>query len=149
MDQALEQVAEWVALELGPSFEPTLSPDRDRAARVLEEAVAKCASSLVDDRKVAEVFLCNRRDQTNPLGQRWTMLTDGLRDRMRQMLLQIRPDANAVDASLHADMLVSITFGLAEAHLDGRVENLERASAVAARAVVTSVLSDAGVEAAA
>ena len=56
MDQALEQVADWVALELGPAFEPELSPERDRAAEVLEQAVFRCTRSLVEDTKVAEVF---------------------------------------------------------------------------------------------
>jgi AcrR family transcriptional regulator len=142
MDQALEQVAEWVALELGPAFEPAVSPERDRAAQVLEEAVSKCTRSLVEDRKVAEVFLSNRRDQTSALGRRWTVLSGGLRERMRQMVVQVRPDAPAVDAALHADMLVSIIFGLAEAYLDERVHDLDRAASVASRAIVTSVLSN-------
>ena len=61
---------------------------------------------------------------------------------MRQMVVQVRPNITEADAALHADMLVSIIFGLAEAFLDGRVSNLERASAVASRAIVTSVLSN-------
>jgi len=142
MDQALEQVADWVALDLGPSFEPELSGERDRAVEVLEQAVFRCTRSLVEDRKVAEVFLSNRRDQTTALGRRWTVLTSGLRDRMRQMVVHIRPEISPSDAVLHADMLVSIIFGLAEAHLDGRVADLERAAAVASRAVATSVLSN-------
>jgi AcrR family transcriptional regulator len=145
MDQALEQVAQWVSLELGPSFEPDVSPERDRAAEVLEEAVLRCTRSLIQDRKVADVFLANRRDRTTPLGRRWSMLTDGLRDRMRQMLSQVRPDASEADAVLHADMLVSIIFGLAEAQLDGRVSNLDRAASIASQAIITSLLSDARV----
>ena len=142
MDQALEQVAEWVAVELGPAFEPAVSPERDRAAQVLEEAVSKCTRSIVEDRKVAEVFLSNRREQTTALGRRWTVLTGGLRERMRQMVMQVRPDATPADAALHADMLVSIIFGLAEAHLDRRVDDLDRAASVATRAIVTSILSN-------
>lgn len=145
MDQALEQVAEWVASELGPAFEPAMSPESDRAAQVLEEAVSKCTGSLVEEPKVAEVFLSNRRDQTTALGRRWTVLTGGLRARMRQMVMQVRPDATPADAALHADMLVSIIFGLAEAHLDGRVDDLDRATAVASRAIVTSIVSNTGV----
>jgi len=145
MDQALEQVAEWVASELGPDFEPVMSPESDRAAQVLEEAVSKCTGSLVEEPKVAEVFLSNRRDQTTALGRRWTVLTGGLRARMRQMVVQVRPDTTPADAALHADMLVSIIFGLAEAHLDGRVDDLDRATAVASRAIVTSIVSNTGV----
>ena len=145
MDQALEQVAEWVASELGPAFEPAMSPESDRAAQVLEEAVSKCTGSLVEEPKVAEVFLSNRRDQTTALGRRWTVLAVGLRARMRQMVVQVRPDATPADAALHADMLVSIIFGLAEAHLDGRVDDLDRATAVASRAIVTSIVSNTGV----
>ncbi len=145
MDQALEQVAEWVASELGPAFEPAVSPRSDRAAQVLEEAVSKCTRSLVEDPKVAEVFLSNRRDQATALGRRWTVLTGGLRARMREMVVQVRPDAAPADATLHAEMLVSIIFGLAEAYLDERVEDLDRAAAVASRAIVASILSKTGV----
>ncbi|MGB5813521.1 MAG: TetR/AcrR family transcriptional regulator [Polyangiales bacterium] len=142
MDQALEQVAEWVALELGPAFSPDASPERDRAAEVLEEAVVRCTRSLIDDRKVAEVFLRNRRDATTPLGRRWNLLTEGLRERMEQMVFRVRPDIAPSDAALHADLLVSIVFGLAEAELDGRVSDLDRAAAIASRAIVTSISSN-------
>jgi hypothetical protein len=142
MDQALEQVAEWVARELGEGFEPAVSPERDRAAQVLEEAVSKCMRSLLEDRKVAEVFLSNRRDQTSALGRRWTVLTGDLRERMRQIVVQVRPDVTSTDAALHADLLVSIIFGLAEACLDDRVDDLDRAASVASRAIVTSILSN-------
>jgi AcrR family transcriptional regulator len=145
MDQALEQVAEWVALELGPAFEPTVSPESDRAAQVLEEAVLKCTRSLVEDRKVAQVFLSNRRDHTTALGRRWTVLTGGLRERMREMVEQVRPEPTPADADLHAEMLVSIIFGLAEAHLDERVDDLDRAASVASRAIISSILSNTGV----
>ncbi len=145
MDQALEQVAEWVAAELSPALDVDASAEVDRAAEVLEEAVLKCTQSLVHDRKVAEVFLSNRRNQTSALGKRWSILTAGLRDRMREIVSSVRPDIAAADASLHADLLVSIIFGLAEAHLDGRVENLERATAVASRAIVTSILTTSSV----
>jgi AcrR family transcriptional regulator len=141
MDQALEQVAEWVARELNPGLTPDSSAKLDRAADVLQEAVRKCTGSLVRDRKVAEVFLRNRRDQTTALGRRWTVLTGSLRERMRQIVVQVRPDITASDAALHAELLVSVVFGLAEAYLDGRVDNLDRATATASRAIVTSVLT--------
>lgn len=145
MDQALEQVAEWVAEELSPGFDANTTAELERAGEVLEKAVLKCTRSLVHDRKVAEVFLRNRRDETSALGRRWIVLTGGLRDRMRQIVVQVRPDIAVSDAALHAELLVSIVFGLAEAFLDGRVENLERATAVASRAIVTSVLTTSSV----
>lgn len=145
MDQALEQVADWVADELSPGLDVEASADLDRAAEVLEEAVRKCTRSLVRDRKVAEVFLSNRRDQTTPLGRRWTMLSNGLRERMRQIVLQVRREISPTDAALHAELLVSIIFGLAEAQVDGRVEDLDRATATASRAIVTSILSSSSV----
>jgi len=145
MDQALEQVAEWVAQELSPGLNPEASAELDRAAEVLEEAVRKCTRSLVHDRKMAEVFLNNRRDQTSALGRRWSVLTGNLRERMRQIVAQVRPDATPADAALHAELLVSIIFGLAEAHLDGRIDNLDRATATASRAIVTSILTTSSV----
>ena len=141
MGQALEQVAEWVAQELSPGLNPKASAELNRAADVLEEAVLKCARSLVRDRKVAEVFLRNRRDQTSALGRRWSVLTGSLRERMRQIVVQVRPDIAPQEAALHAELLVSIIFGLAEAHLDGRVDDLGRATATASRAIVASVLT--------
>ncbi|MBW2685396.1 MAG: TetR/AcrR family transcriptional regulator [Deltaproteobacteria bacterium] len=45
MDQALEQVAEWVAQELSPGLDPEASAELDRAADVLEEAVRKCCGN--------------------------------------------------------------------------------------------------------
>jgi AcrR family transcriptional regulator len=145
MDQALEQVAEWVAEELSPGLNPEASAELDRAADVLQEAVRKCTRSLVRDRKLAEVFLSNRRDQTSALGRRWSVLTGGLRERMRQIVVQVRPEVTASDAALHAELLVSIIFGLAEAHLDGRVDDLDRATATASRAIVTSILTTSSV----
>ena len=145
MDQALEQVAEWVAQELSPGLNPEASAELDRAAEVLEEAVRKCTRSLVHDRKIAEVFLSNRRDQTSALGRRWSVLTGSLRERMRQIVVQVRPDATSADAALHAELLVSIIFGLAEAQLDGRIDNLDRATATASRAIVTSILTTTSV----
>jgi len=53
----------------------------------------------------------------------------------------VRPDITPPDAALHAELLVSIIYGLAEAHLDGRVEDLKRATATASRAIVTSILT--------
>jgi AcrR family transcriptional regulator len=141
MDQALEQVAEWVAQELAPGLHPTASATLDRASDVLQEAVQKCTRSLVRDRKVAEVFLNNRRDQTSALGRRWSVLTGGLRERMRQIVVQVRPDVAPSDAAVHAELLVSIVYGLAEAYLDGRVDDLDRATATASRAIVTSILA--------
>jgi hypothetical protein len=141
MDQALEQVAEWVAQELTPVLGLATSAEPDRASEVLEEAVRKCTGSLVRDRKVAEVFLRNRMDPTSPLGRRWSVLTGSFRERMRQIVVQVRPDATPSDAALHAELLVSIVFGLAEAHLDGRVDDLDRATATASRAIITSILA--------
>ena len=141
MDQALEQVAEWVAQELNPSFDAKVAAETDQAADVLQQAVFRCTRSLVRDRKVAEVFLRNRRDQTSALGRRWTLLTASLRDRMRDIVLQVRPDIGPADAALHSELLVSVVFCLAEASLDGRIDDLERASRVASRAIVSSILT--------
>jgi AcrR family transcriptional regulator len=145
MDQALEQVAEWVAQELSPGLNPEATAELDRAAQVLEEAVCKCTRSLVQDRKIAHVFLSNRLDQTSALGRRWSVLAGGLRERMRQIVVQVRPDATSADAALHAELLVSIIFGLAEAQLDGRIDDLDRATATASRAIVTSILTSSSV----
>lgn len=145
MDQALEQVAEWVAQELSPSFDVETSVEADRVADVLQQAVFKCTRSLVRDRKVAEVFLRNRRNPTSALGRRWILLTSSLRDRMRQIVLQVRPDIAPADAALHSELLVSIVFGLAEAQLDGRLDDMVRATQVASRAVVSSILATSSV----
>jgi AcrR family transcriptional regulator len=145
MDQALEQVAEWVAQELSDGFGRVDSEEAERAADVLQQAVLRCTQSLVRDRKVAEVFLRNRRDQTSALGRRWTLLTDTLRERMSQIVVQVRPSICAADAALHAELLVGVVFALAEAQLDGRVEDVERACTVASRAIVGSVLARASV----
>lgn len=145
MDQALEQVAEWVAQELSPALNPQASEQLDRAAEVLEEAVRKCTRSLVRDRKLAEVFLSNRRDQTSALGRRWSVLTGNLRERMRQIIVQVSPDVSASEAALHAELLVSVVYGLAEAYIDGRVDDLDRATATASRAIVTSVMTSSSV----
>lgn len=145
MDQALEQVADWVAEELKPSFDAETAAEAERAAEVLQEAVLKCTRSLVRDRKVAEVFLRNRRDQTSALGKRWTLVTTSLRNRMGQIVMRVRPDIARSDAALHAELLVAVVYGLAEAYLDGRVEDIERATAVASRAIVASILTTSSV----
>ena len=57
MDQALEEVAESVARELGTEFDPGATEQAERAADELQEAVFKCTRSLVRDRTAAAVFL--------------------------------------------------------------------------------------------
>lgn len=145
MDQALEEVAEWVAQELSPSFDAQTPTDADRPADVLREALVRCTRALVRDRKVAEVFLSNRRDQTSALGARWSALTDGLRGRMQQIVTQVRPGIAPDEAALHAELLVGVVFSMAEAHLDGRVSDVDRATSVACRAMVTSITSTSSV----
>ena len=145
MDQALEQVASWVAEELSPGLIPEFNTDVEHAGEALEQALYKCVRTLVRDRRVAEVFLRNRRDQTSALGVRWTSLTDSLRERMVQMAAQVRPDITPSDAALHAELLVSTVFGLSEAHLDGRVQDLRRATAVASRAMIASITATSSV----
>ncbi|MGB5348158.1 MAG: hypothetical protein WBN10_01070, partial [Polyangiales bacterium] len=61
------------------------------------------------------------------------------------IVVQVRPDATSADAALHAELLVSIIFGLAEAQLDGRIDDLDRATATASRAIVTSILTSSSV----
>ena len=141
MDQALEQVADWVADELAPGFDSNTSAETDRATDVLQAALSKCVGSIVRDRKVAEVFLSSRRDSSSALGKRWTLLTATLRTRMRDIVLQARPDIAPADAALHSELLVGIVFALSEAYLDGRVEDTDRATAVASRAVVASIVT--------
>jgi hypothetical protein len=145
MDQALEQVAESVAQELESSFGGPLGVDSDRPADVLQEAVQRSIRALVRDRKVAEVFLRNRRDQTSALGARWTLLTDTLRRRMQEFAVQVRGDIAPQDAALYAELLVGVVFSLAEANLDGRVEDTDRAAAVACRAIVSSIAAASSV----
>jgi AcrR family transcriptional regulator len=145
MDQALEQVAEWVADELGPSFDRRSAIEGERAANVLQESVAQCTRALVRDRKVAEVFLRSRRDQSSPLGVRWSILTSNLRDRMGQIVFRIRPDITPADAELHADLLVGMVYSVVESYLDGRVEDIDRATSVASRALVASILTTSSV----
>jgi AcrR family transcriptional regulator len=141
MDQALEQVAEWVAEELGPGFSLDGSAELERASDVLQDAVFKCTTSLVRDRKLAEVFLRNRRDQTSALGRRWVLMTKSLRGRMTEIVAQVRPDISSADAALHSELLVGMIFALAEAQLDGRVEDIDRASTVVSRAIIGSILA--------
>lgn len=141
MDQALEQVAEWVADELSTGLSPDVPEEVDRAADALQEAVATCTRSLVRDRRIADAFLRNRRDLTSALGRRWTVLVGDLRERMRQIVVLVRSDIPAADAALHAELLVSTVLGLAEAHLDGRLDDLDRAAAVASRAILRSIVT--------
>jgi hypothetical protein len=60
---------------------------------------------------------------------------------MRQIVVQVNPNVTPSDAAVYAELLVSIVFGLAEAYLDGRVNDLDRATATASRAIVTAILS--------
>ncbi len=142
MDEALEQVAESVASEIGPSFDFDSPRNREEAAAVLENAVLSSTRALTENRRLAEVFLCNRRDQSTPLGRRWTLLTEMLRDRFQSIVTAVRPDLSEADAALHADMLVGIVFALTEASLDGRGCQLGHAASVAASAMVTSIVSN-------
>jgi hypothetical protein len=64
---------------------------------------------------------------------------------MHQIVLQVRPGMPETDATLHSELLVGIVFALAEAQLDGRVEDMDRATAVASRAIVTSILATSSV----
>ncbi len=139
MDEALQQVSDWVAGELGHAFDPSLADAQENVEEVIEKALSTCARSLVRDRKIAEVFLRYRRDVTSPMGLRWMSLTENLRDRMEQLVLQVEPKQPAGDARVHAELLVSAAIGLAEAFVDGRIEDLDAATSSAARSIVSSV----------
>lgn len=145
MDQALEEVAEWVAGELGPTFEASASAETDRPADVLQEALLRCTQTLVRDRKVAEVFLGNRRDRTSALGVRWMLLSESLRGRMREIVTRVRPGIAPDEAALHAELLVGVVFTLAEAHLDGRVPDIDRATSAVGRAMTASIANTSSV----
>ena len=139
MDEALQQVSDWVAGELGHAFDPSLPDAREDLGEAIEQALSTCARSLVRDRKIAEVFLRHRRDATSPMGLRWMALTENLRDRMEQLVLCFEPKQPAAEARIHGELLVSAAIGLAEAFVDGRIEDLELASGMAARSVLASV----------
>ena len=64
---------------------------------------------------------------------------------MRDIVTKVRPDITSEDADLHADLLVGVIYSLAEANLDGRVEDIDRATSVACRAMVASIASSASV----
>lgn len=145
MDQALAQVAEWVAEELGPSFAAQGSVEADSPADLLHEAVLRCTRALVQDRRVAEVFLRNRRDETSALGVRWALLTGSLRDHLKAIVMQVRPGISPDEAALHAELLAGVVFTLAEAHLDGRVPDIDRGAAVACRAMASGIASSSSV----
>jgi AcrR family transcriptional regulator len=139
MDEALQQVSDWVAGELGHAFDPSPADARENVEQAIEQAVNTCARSLVRDRKIAEVFLRHRRDATSPMGLRWMALIENLRDRMEQLVLQFDPKRPATDACVHAELLVSAAIGLAEAFVDGRIEDLDLATSMATRSVLASI----------
>lgn len=73
------------------------------------------------------------------MGLRWMALTENLRDRMEQLVLQFDPKQPVTDACVHAELLVSAAIGLAEAFVDGRIEDLDLATSMAARSVLASI----------
>ena len=141
MEEALEQVCDWVAGELSPAFTPELVETNERTEEVLTDALRGCIRALVRDRKVAEVFLRSRRDPTSPMGLRWMALTEGFRDRMEQVVRQVGPTQTPLDARIHSELLVGSVFAIAEALLDRRVSDVDRASRAAARAVIAGINS--------
>ena len=139
LDEALEQASDWIAGELGPAVTPPPATEEQDAEEALAEALGACARALTRDRKVAEVFLRNRRDPTSPMGLRWMALTEGLREGIEALVLRVRPDQNPTEARIHAELLVSVVWGLVEAVADGRISDLDRALELALRSVLASI----------
>ena len=142
MDEALEQLASSVVgrIETALATDSSMSDEHPTAA--LQHAVSRCARALVADEIIADVFLRCRRDRHTPLGQAWTLQLMRVHERMRELVYRIGPSIPLPIATLHAEMLVGIILALTEGTLDGRIEDLDRATAVAARAVAASVLSE-------
>ena len=65
-----------------------------------------------------------------------------LRDRMRDLVFRVRPGVAPPIATLHAEMLAGLVLALAEGIIEGRIRDLDEASAIASRAIVASVLSE-------
>jgi AcrR family transcriptional regulator len=145
MDEALEQASDWIAGELGPALTPSPAVEGEDAAEALCAALGACTRALTRDRKLAEVFLRNRRDPTSPMGLRWMALTEGLRDGIEVLVLQVCPEQNAADARIHAELLVSAVWGLVEAFADRRITDLDRAVRLAAASVSAGIEGSASV----
>ncbi len=139
MDEALEQASDWIAGELGPALTPSPALVDEDAEAALSTALGACTRALTRDRKVAEVFLRNRRDPTSPMGLRWMALTEGLRDGIEALVLQVRPDQSATDARIHAEILVSAVWGLVEAFADRRITDLDRAVNLAVGSILAGI----------
>ena len=73
------------------------------------------------------------------------LLTDSLRSHMKEIVMQVRPGISPDEAALYAELLTGVVFTLAEAHLDGRVQDVGRAAAVACRGMAASIAQSSSV----
>ncbi len=82
---------------------------------------------LLGEPQLAELFLRHRRDVASPIGKRWREITDRGREDLLADFKRIGLDAVLPDVDVYAELVVGMTFGLAEALLDGRIEDRDRA----------------------
>lgn len=128
MEDALTQAAEFAGKRLLSRFKEvrsdmTLAPPTDR----VRQMYAATVRGLIGEPQLAELFLRHRRDVASPLGKRWREITDRGREDLIDDFRRIGLDQFLPDIEVYAELVVGMTFGLAEGMLDGRIEDREAA----------------------
>lgn len=128
MDDALTQAAESAGERLLARFKDYRSDMEIGApADRVRSMYSATIKGLLGEPQLAELFLRHRRDVASPIGKRWREITDRGRDDLLADFKRIGLDTVLPDVDVYAELVVGMTFGLAEALLDGRIEDRERA----------------------
>ncbi|MEM7435788.1 MAG: TetR/AcrR family transcriptional regulator [Myxococcota bacterium] len=142
MEEALAEAAAFVEAGLDAALAPIDVSQDDHPSALMHDVLQRCTHVLADNPVVADVFLQCRRERNTPLGRAWAPLTSRLRERMTTIVYRVRPSIAPPLATVHAEMLVGISFALAEGSIEGRIQDLDQATLVATRAVVASLSTE-------
>lgn len=119
VDTGLDVAAEQIAGELLRglrTLDPRATPEAPPPTSA-REALRRVLNGMLEDRRIARVFLRHRRDPNSPFGVRFGRILAGVRDRVVDVARQL----GAARPEIVASHVVALVIGTLEGILDGRI----------------------------
>ena len=118
LEAALDAVAGDLGEQLLGRMRATAPDPSERDPReAMRVSFRAFLDAVLEDRRLAEIFLRHRRDQSSPFGKRFKRVLAATRDRIEEQLVA----RGIEEAPLHAALIVGMSIGAVEALLDKRV----------------------------
>lgn len=124
LEAALDETAERLGdALLGRMQERAPAPEEADPRDAIRAAFRALVDAMLADRRLAEIFLRHRRDQSSPFGKRFRRVLAQTRERIEAQL-----EARGVpDPGVHAALITGAAIGAVEALLDRRIADRDAA----------------------